>query len=142
MITPAPTMNSAAAPLLEQVGEDGHERRRERGVGEQVGDEVRDLKGDRVRRGGAAGAEVARGDDFADQSRDPRDPCGGREDRRVARDPPTAGMALVATALALALAALLGRDQPAVFLAEARVGDADDLWREVRARPSARIIVS
>ena len=62
-----------APALLEQVGEDRHERRRQRRVGEQVADQVRDLEGDREGRGRAAGAEEARGDDFAHQAGDPRD---------------------------------------------------------------------
>ena len=69
----------------------GHERRRQRRVGEQVADEVRDLEGDRERRETAAGAEEARGDDFAHQPRDPREAGGDREDRRVASHAASAG---------------------------------------------------
>ena len=56
---------SLRLPLLQQFGEHRHERRRQRGVGEQVRYEVRHLEGDRERRGRAARAEEARGDDFA-----------------------------------------------------------------------------
>src|SRR4051812_30230548 len=53
---------------------------------EQAADEVRQLEGDRERREGAAGREVARRDDLADEPSDPAEPRGDREDRRVARD--------------------------------------------------------
>ena len=76
---------SLAAPVLEVLGEDRHERRAERGVGEQPAHEVRDLEGDREARR-AARPEVARGDDLADEPRDPREPRGDREDRGVAGD--------------------------------------------------------
>ena len=40
----------APAPVLELLGEDRHERRLDRGVGEQAADRVRDQEGDRERR--------------------------------------------------------------------------------------------
>ena len=50
----------------------GHERALQSGVGEQAADQVRDLEGDRERRHRRADAEVARGDDLADQADDAR----------------------------------------------------------------------
>ena len=72
--------------LLEQLGEDRDERRAERGVGEQAAHEVRDLEGDRERGERAARGEVARRDDLADQTGDPAQAGGDREDRGVAGD--------------------------------------------------------
>ena len=110
MITPAKAMNSTVmalstvrirknsveaslnaslrAPLLEQLGEDGHEGRAQGGVGEQRAHDVGQLEGDREGAEGARGGEVARRDDLAHQPRDAREPGEDREDRRVARRRP------------------------------------------------------
>ena len=63
------------APLaaLELLGEHRHERRLDRGVGEQAADQVGDLKGDRERRHRPLDPEVARGDDLAHEPGDPRE---------------------------------------------------------------------
>jgi len=59
--------------LADQFGEDRDEGRLQGGVGEEGADQVRDLEGDREGRERADGGEVARGDDLADEPRDPRE---------------------------------------------------------------------
>ena len=58
---------------------------RERRVGDQRADQVRDLERQRERRRGAARAEVAGGDDLADQARDAGKTRREREDQGVDR---------------------------------------------------------
>ena len=70
-----------ALALLEQLAEDGHERRRERGVRDERADEVRDLERDRERVDLPGGAEVVGGDDLAHEAEDAGEACGEREDR-------------------------------------------------------------
>ncbi len=81
----------ALATVLQQLGEDRHERSRERRVGEQAADEVRDLEGDREGRERTGGAEVARRDHLAHEPGDAGQSGGDREDRGVACEPPAAG---------------------------------------------------
>ena len=69
--------------VLQQLAEDRDEGAGERRVGHQRADQVRDLEGERERRRGAAGAEIAGGDDLADQPRDARQTRRDREDQRV-----------------------------------------------------------
>jgi hypothetical protein len=76
----------AALLLLEELGEDGNEGCAQGSVGEEPAHQVGELEGDRERRGGAAGAEVARGEDLPREPRDPGEAGGYGEDRRVAGD--------------------------------------------------------
>ncbi len=116
----------ALAPLLEQFGEDRHERRGEGGVGKQVAYEVGDLKGDRERRDRSPRPEEARGDDFPPESRHARDAGGEGDDRGVARNAFPAARRSRTNALPGHLLGL-GLAKPAVFLPEARIGYADEL---------------
>ena len=77
-----------ALALLEQLGEDRHERALERRVGEQRAHEVRHLEGDRERRHRAGDAEVAGRDDLAGQPEQARQAGREREERGVARQAP------------------------------------------------------
>ncbi len=70
-----------AVALLEQVGEDGDERRGERRVGDERPHEVRHLEGDGERVDRAGDAEVVLGDDLADEAEDAREARRGGEDR-------------------------------------------------------------
>ena len=58
----------------------------ERGVGDERPDQVRDLERDREGVDRAAGAEVVRGDDLADQTEDAREAGRDRERRRRPRE--------------------------------------------------------
>ena len=78
-------------PLFQQLAEDGHERGRQRRVGDDGPDEVRDLECDREGVDRAARAEVVRRDDLADEPEQAREPGGGREDRRRPREPACVG---------------------------------------------------
>ena len=73
--------------LLQQLAEDGDERRRERRVGDEGADQVRHLERDREGVDLPGGAEVVGGDDLADEPEDPGEPGGEREDRRRPREP-------------------------------------------------------
>ena len=86
------TRHARAFSLLEQLAEDGHERRRERRVGDERADEVRDLEGDREGVDRPAGAEVVRGDDLADEAEHAGKP---RRAEKIAVDhaSPAAGLA-------------------------------------------------
>ena len=94
----------APALVLEQLREDRDERARERGVGDERADQVRDLEGQRERRGRAGRAEVRAGDDLADQTRDAAEPGEDAEDDGVAGAP-------------------AGRAGPAREVGRVRVGD-------------------
>ena len=74
--------------LLEQLGEDRHERALERRVGEQRAHEVRHLEGDRERGHRAGDAEVAGRDDLARQPEHAGEPGGEGEERGVPRETP------------------------------------------------------
>ena len=77
----------ALAALLQQLGEDRHEGRRERRVGEQVADQVRDLEGDRERRVGCAACRRSCAAMISRTRPAIREkPGGDREDRGVAGD--------------------------------------------------------
>ena len=73
-------------PLLQQLAEDGDERRRERRVGDERPHEVRHLEGDREGVDLALDAEVAARDDLADEAEDARQPGRDAEDRRRGRE--------------------------------------------------------
>ena len=76
-----------AVAALEQLAEDGDERRRERGVGEQRPDEVRDLERDRECVDPARDAEVVARDALPEEAEDAREAGGEREDRRRPGEP-------------------------------------------------------
>ena len=78
----------ALAALAEQLGEDRHERGRQRRLREQVAEQVRDLGGERERRRRGRCGEVRGLDDLAPEPGDPGERGGEREDRRVDGDPP------------------------------------------------------
>ena len=77
----------AAFPLLEELAEDGDERRRERRVRDERAHEVRQLERDREVVDRAACAEVVRGDDLADETEDAGERSREREDRRRQGEP-------------------------------------------------------
>ena len=71
----------APAALLEQLGEHGHERRRQRGVGEQRAHQVRDLERERERRAAPLVPKKLAATISRTRPGDPRQPGGDREDR-------------------------------------------------------------
>ena len=73
--------------LLEQLGEDRDERRRERRVGDERPEQVRNLERDREGVDLARGAEVVGRDDLADEAEHAREARGGGKQRRRPREP-------------------------------------------------------
>src|SRR5262249_14775577 len=69
-----------AVALLQELREDGNERGRERGVGDERAHQVGDLESDREGVDLPLRAEVVGGDDLADEAEDPRDAGRGAED--------------------------------------------------------------
>ena len=92
-----------AVALLDQVAEDGDERARERRVGEQGADEVRDLERDRERVDLAVDAEVVGRDHLAHEAEDAGEAGRDREDQRRAREPAVLAAAAQTPRRALAL---------------------------------------
>ncbi len=121
--------------LLEQLGEDGHERARERGVGDERADQVRDLEGEREARRGAAGAVVGGGDDLAGEAGDPREPGEHREDRGVARPP---GGGAPARLGAAGRRGRLGGRPARGFRRRARAAPRASAWRGAPPVPAGR----
>ena len=76
-----------AVALLDQVAEDRDERARERGIGEQGANEVRDLERDRERVDLAVDAEVVGRDHLAHEAEDPGEAGRDREDQGRAGEP-------------------------------------------------------
>ena len=76
-----------ALALLEQVAEDGDERGREGGVGDERADQVRDLERDRERVDRAGGAEEVGGDHLAHEPEHAREAGRDPEDRGRDREP-------------------------------------------------------
>jgi hypothetical protein len=74
------------AVLLQQLGEDRDERRRQRRVREEAADHVGDVERDRERVDRAAEAEVLGREDLARQAGDAGEAGEDREDRGVARE--------------------------------------------------------
>ena len=77
--------------LLQQVDEDGHERGRQRRVGDERAHEVRQLERDRERVDLPRGAEVVRRDHFAHEPEHAREPGRRGEDRGRDAEPPLGG---------------------------------------------------
>ena len=75
---------AAALALLQQIAEDGHEGRREGGVGDERADQVRDLERDRERIDRAGGAEEVGGDHLAHEPEHARE--AGRDSEDGGRD--------------------------------------------------------
>ncbi len=74
------TPGACLLALLEQLGEDRHERGCQRRVCDERADEVRDLERDRERVDLALDAEVAARDDLAHEAGEPRQAGGDAED--------------------------------------------------------------
>ena len=86
------------APLLLELGEHRHERRRHGGVGHQAAQQVRHLERDHEGVDRAPGPEEGRGQDLAGQPRDAADARPDGEDRRRAPEPARGGAAAPARA--------------------------------------------
>ena len=78
-----------ALTTLEQLAEDRDERARQRGIGDERTDEIRDLDRDRERVDLPADAEEVRGDHLSYEAEDTRDGRRDREHRRRSSDPTT-----------------------------------------------------
>src|SRR5204863_3423042 len=124
-----------AAALLELLREDGDERRLQGGVGEQAPDQVGDLERDRERAHRALDAEVARGDDLADESRDPGESGREREERR--REGKPAGRAHLRDVVGGAQVTLYTRRPPRPGRAFAPGDAASSEWRTSARKKSA-----